>query len=304
MPHSLPSLNALRAFEAVGRLGSMTAAAAELHVTHGAVSRQIKRLEAHLGVALLEGPKQALRLTPMGRELLDGLTPGFEHLEQAVRRVTDDVEGTLDVTCLGTLMLRWLIPRLHRFQAAHPAIEVRLSASDGPLDLERARFDVAIHVDGAWRTGAEVTPLFTERVGPVMAPAFHSGDRPRLEAMTLLHTATRPHAWRDWAKAAGVGLMDLRGPTYEHFYFLLEAAVAGLGACIAPWILVVDDIRAGRLVAPYGFLPSGLEYVVLRPPRSSRKAALFRDWLVEEGERFRQESAPPEAPHATSRSPG
>ncbi|WP_129139344.1 LysR substrate-binding domain-containing protein [Modicisalibacter coralii] len=293
MARRMPPLNALRAFEAVGRLGRMTEAAEELHVTHGAISRQVKRLEAYLGVTLLEGPRQAQRPTAAGRELLEGLTAGFDRLDTAVQGVTDAVEGTLDVYCLGSLMLRWLIPRLHRFQHAHPGLEPRLSASAGPLNLEQSRFDVAIHVDGEWTHGLETTPLFAERVGPVMAPPSDPESRPRLDGRTLLHTRTRPDAWRDWASATGIEVPQARGPHFEHFYFMLEAAVAGLGVAIAPWVLVADDIRAGRLVAPWGFIPSGIDYVVLRAPQAPRKTALFRDWLCAEAARFMHESPPP-----------
>src|SRR5262249_29696517 len=121
MKRALP-LNALRAFEAAARHGRMTAAAAELHVTHGAVSRQVRHLEAVLGVRLFEGPKSRLTLTEAGRNLLPRLTAAFGEIEAAVDAVADRDEGPLDVSCTSTFAMRWLLPRLHRFNARHPAV--------------------------------------------------------------------------------------------------------------------------------------------------------------------------------------
>jgi LysR family glycine cleavage system transcriptional activator len=299
----LPSLNALRAFEAAARHGRMTRAAEELAVTHGAVSRQVRHLEQVLGVALFEGPKNRLALTEAGRALLPYLTEGFDRIESGIRAVADEADGTLDVSCLGTFTMRWLIPRLDRFHAAHPGIEVRLSASDAPVDFARGRYDVAIRVsDHAFPESAIVTELFAEHVGPVLAPALAQRlalREPRdLAAAPLLHTRTRPNAWRDWAMRVGWQQPDLQGRAFEHFYFMLEAATAGLGAALAPWPLVIDDIGAGRLVAPFGFVPSGLSYVAVRRARRSRKAEAFCVWAEREG---RATPAPPDAGAAGGR---
>jgi LysR family glycine cleavage system transcriptional activator len=160
----LPSLNALLAFEAAGR---------ELGVTHGAVSRQVAHLEAVLGVLLFEGPKNRLALTPAGATLLRDLTAGFDRIESGVRRLREDANGALDVSCLGTFAMRWLIPRLHRFQATRPGIEVRLSASDAPIEFSRGAYEVAIRVtDHPVPADAPVVALFDEHVGPVLAPAL------------------------------------------------------------------------------------------------------------------------------------
>jgi DNA-binding transcriptional LysR family regulator len=135
--------------------------------------------------------------------------------------------------------------------------------------------------------GAHVTHLFDELVGPVLAPKL--AERLDLKAIhhlaraSLLHTRTRPKAWASWASRVGWSCGDLPGVEYEHFYFLLEAAMAGLGVCIAPWPLVIDDMKAGRLVAPFGFVPSGQSYVAIRRPRRNRGAQAFCTWLMEEG---------------------
>jgi LysR family transcriptional regulator, glycine cleavage system transcriptional activator len=284
-------LNALRAFEAAGRHGRMSQAADELHVTHSAVSRQVQQLEDFLGVALFEGPKNALRLTEAGRTLLSGLSGAFDQIDLSVRMVADSEDGPLDVSCLGTFSMRWLIPRLYRFEELHPRIEVRLTASDRPVDFGRDGFDVAIRVgEGSWSGEAEVIRLFAEQIGPVLAPALWKRFGQRLAKVPVLHTKTRPRAWSDWLLRSGRALDVAAGREYEHFYFMLEAATAGLGVCIAPWPLVSDDIRAGRLVAPYGFLDSGQNYLALRRTRRHRKSSLFCDWLRAEAQRFENES--------------
>jgi LysR family glycine cleavage system transcriptional activator len=287
MTRRLPSLNALRAFEAAGRHGRMTLAADELHVTHSAISRQVQHLEQVLGVALFEGPKNALRLTEAGNRLMSGLTPAFDQLDMAVRSVADTDEGTLDVSCPGTFTMRWLIPRLYRFRAEYPGIEVRLSASSQPLNVARDSFDVAIRAGSApWPDALEVTHLFDEQIGPVVSPGLAQSVANDVNAVPLLHSRSRRHAWADWSMRAGVSITDRSANEYEHFYFMLEAASAGLGVCIAPWQLVADDVRAGVLVAPRGFIGSGQSYVALRRPRQHRKSTMFCAWLAQEASGF------------------
>lgn len=289
----LPSLNALRAFEAAGRHGRMTLAAEELHVTHSAISRQVQHLEDLLGVALFAGPKNRMQLTEAGATLLAGLSLAFDQMDLAVRSVADTAEGPLDVSCPGTFTMRWLIPRLYRFSDAYPDIEVRLSASSQPVDFQRDAFDVAIRAaPGPWPVDAEVIELFPERIGPVISPKLHDRHGGNLEKFTLLHTRSRRHAWQVWARQAGVSVTDEEGVEYEHFYFMIEAALSGLGISIAPWPMVSDDLASGRLVAPYGFVDSGQSYVVVRRNRQHRKSQLFCDWLVEEARQFESLALP------------
>lgn len=294
MARRIPSLNALRAFEAAGRHGRMTLAATELNVTHSAISRQVQHLEALLGVALFEGPRNRLELTGAGTQLLAGLGTAFDLIDQSVRAVADSEDGPLDVSCPGTFTMRWLIPRLYRFRELHPAIDVRLSASSQPVDFERDGFDVAIRAGaGPWPEQAEMVALFAEATGPVLAPALAAAAGTDFSGLTLLHSRTRRHAWRQWSERSGVAIDARGGNEYEHFYFMLEAASAGLGVCVAPWPYVSDDIRFGRLIAPYGFLESGHEYVALRRARRNRKSVLFCEWLHEEAEAYARSNAPP-----------
>ena len=281
-------LNALRAFEAFGRLGRMTLAAAELSVSHGAISRHVAQLEDRLGVKLIQGPKSGLRLTDAGKRLLTSLTEGFDQIDSGVRAVSVRGDAALDVSCLSTLMMRWLIPRLFAFRQLTKGFEPRLSASDGSIDFAKGSYQVAIRVDHeALPTSAVATEIFPEFVGLVAAGPFLKQYQCRrvADAGTLprLHTKTRSDAWRTWAKNMDISLARTRENEYEHFYFMLEAATAGLGACIAPWPLVADDIGANRLVAPFGFILSGHRYLAIRSDRPHRRAEQFCAWLGEQG---------------------
>ncbi|NDV01991.1 LysR substrate-binding domain-containing protein [Pseudoroseicyclus tamaricis] len=277
-------LNALRAFEAVMRHGQMGLAAAELGVTHSAVSRQVRGLEEVLGVRLFDGPRNRLVPSEAARALHPSLQEGFDLIEAGVARTLRQERQALDVSCTSTLAMRWLIPRLVGFQAAHPAIEIRLTAADGPVDFARQPFDLAIRVGrGPW-PGAEVTELFPDCSGPVARPELLAGvETPEsLLALPRLHTKTRPTAWEEWCRAKGWPDPGTGGGReFEHFYFMLEGAVAGLGVAIAPEVLVRDDLAAGRLAAPFGFAGTGRRYVVLRRPGSGRAAAIFTAWLAE-----------------------
>jgi DNA-binding transcriptional LysR family regulator len=278
MSHRLPPLSALRAFEAAARLGRMTAAADELAVTPGAISRQVRQLEQHLGVALFDGTKARPTLTPAAHVLQPVLTTAFAHIADAVREVSDTRRGPLDVACFSTFTVKWLIPRLFDFQARHPGIEVRLRTTDAGTDAKRQHGDLIITAEEA--TGAldasREQRLFAEHLGPVLSPEL--AQRVALQQPTdlaglalaplRLHTRTRRNAWAMWGAAAGATVPlptpSQAGPEFEHYYFTLEAAVRGLGIAVAPWHLVMDDVLAGRLVAPLGFVASGYDYVVRR----------------------------------------
>ncbi|WP_298209589.1 LysR substrate-binding domain-containing protein [Acidovorax sp.] len=277
MSHRLPPLSALRAFEAAARLGRMTAAADELSVTPGAISRQVRQLEQHLGVPLFDGSKARPTLTPAAHVLQPVLTTAFAHIADAVREISDHSQGPLDVACFSTFTVKWLIPRLFDFQTRHPGIEVRLRTTDAGPDAPPLQGDLAITAEEATEAqGAhqEQRRLFPEHLGPVLSPelaqqmALHQPADladPALQPLRL-HTRTRRNAWAMWGAAAGATVPPppQAAPEFEHYYFTLEAAVRGLGIAIAPWHLVMDDIQAGRLVAPLGFVASGYDYVLHR----------------------------------------
>lgn len=295
----LPPLKTLPAFEIAADRLSLSAAAAELHLTHGAISRQIKALEDHLGVPLFRRFNRRIELTPAGAALLPAVRQAMQLLEASASDVTARTrQGPLVVSCLATFMMRWLIPRLYAFSAAHPGIEVRLAASHAPVDFAAGGIDLAIRLGKPpWPRGVTARPFIADRMGPVLAPALlqrHRIRRPAdLAQLDLLHAETRPGAWSQWltiVRANGAdadvdGVVDAsRGPRFEHTYFLLEAAASGLGAAIGSYPLVEQDLKSGRLLAPFGFVPSGSSYHLLSPrmvPSRARIAA-FTTWLMAE----------------------
>ncbi|MET1076989.1 MAG: LysR substrate-binding domain-containing protein [Pseudomonas sp.] len=284
MKRRLPSLNALRAFEAAARLGRMNAAADELSVTPGAISRQVRQLEDHLGLALFEGSKNQPRLSRQGHALLPALSAAFDQMEAALQALADDSQDTLDVACLGTFSMRWLIPRLYHFNALHPRIEVRLSTTERARTGQGQRHDLVIDVgQGPLQAGA--CELFAEWLGPVLSPALAAAldlrQPPDLAKAPLLRTRTRRNAWAMWCESLGLAPLDGKGAEFEHYYFSIEAALGGLGICLAPWHLVADEVLTGRLLAPFGFQASGYRYRATA--RAQHPAtALFSHWLQQQ----------------------
>lgn len=285
----LPSLNALRAFEAFARRGRMSTAADELCVTHGAVSRHVRQLEASLGTALVEGPKSALRLTSEGARLAASLSAAFDQIAGAVAVARAEAPQTLEVSCVGTLAMRWLIPRLPGFVARHPNVRVGLSESHAQVDFRRDRVDVAIRMAEELSSDeAETTPFLDHYNGPVVAPSLLEDgglSLERLAALPRLHTRSFRRGWSEWQTRSGLRLPPAPvDREFDHHFFMLEAAAAGLGAAIGPWPMIEADIAAGRLAAPLGFVRVSARYVALRPKGLAASAAeAFRDWLVEEG---------------------
>lgn len=287
---SLPSLNALRAFEAFGRHGRMTLAADELCVTHGAVSRQIRELERDLGIALTEGPRNRLRLTEPGLKLAQTLTRTLDDIDDAIPRKTP-ADRPLTVSCLGTLAMKWLIPRLQGFHDAHPEITVRIEESNGPFDFRSDGIDLAIRMRNLGDTAsddAQVTFFMPHHHGPVLSPdlAERVSSVADLEALPRLHTATYEPAWRDWLEMTGTALRPAAvNREFDHYFYMLEAAAAGLGVAVGPWAFVQGDLASGRLKAPFGFAHGRAGFVALLPKTGAAPgAALFRDWLIAQGE--------------------
>jgi LysR family glycine cleavage system transcriptional activator len=291
MRRRLPPLKTLPAFEIAAERASFSAAAGELNLTHGAVSRQIKALESQLGVPLFRRRNRRIELTEAGTAFLPGIRQALHLIEAATAQVaTSPREGALVVSCVGTFMMRWLIPRLYEFNALHPKIDVRLSASALPVDFAREGIDVAIRLgQPPWPRNVLATPFLPDRVGPVCAPALLKGRSSMrltdLRRCPLLCADTRPDAWADWTQSRRIALDHRKARPFEHMYFMLEAAASGLGVAIASHPQVEEDLRAGRLVAPFGFTPSGRSYCVLhaRALGDNPKIAAFRAWIVKRG---------------------
>jgi DNA-binding transcriptional LysR family regulator len=293
MSRDLPPLNALRAFEAAARLGSVSEAARELHVTHGAISRQLKQLEEALGLALFAKEGRGVKLTDAGVRLRDAASEAFERLRSTcieLQRQTSDAPFVLG--CPGSLLARWFIPRLDRLNRDLPELRLQLSASEGELDPRKPGLDATLwYAEPPWPADMQVFELAAERIGPVLSP-YHPRCAELRDAApaalleeTLLHTASRPQAWPNWARQQGLDPARLRlGQSFEHLYFLLEAALAGLGVAIAPQQLVADDLKSGRLLAPWGFVETDARLALWVPARradrrADRCAERLADWL-------------------------
>ncbi|HET7932197.1 MAG TPA: LysR family transcriptional regulator [Rhodanobacteraceae bacterium] len=289
MARELPPLNALRAFEAAARLESATRAAAELHVTHGAVSRQIRALEDTLGLAVFSREGRGLTLTPAGRRLRDATSAAFDQLRACCDQLRRDLDAApLVLGCPGSVLARWMIPRLERMRRELPALTLNLSVAEAFPKPALPGLDAALMIAepaslSAWR----VHTLASELIAPVFSPhhpraaALRKANSATLASEALLHTASRPQAWPAWARAQRVALGKLRfGQSFEHLYYMLEAAVAGLGVAIAPQRLVADDLAAGRLIAPWKFRATEASWVLCTPKSSSDpRIASLVDWL-------------------------
>ncbi|PJC99653.1 LysR family transcriptional regulator [Janthinobacterium sp. BJB1] len=280
------ALGSLRFFEAAARLGSFVQAADELHVTHGAVSRQIRLLEASLGTALFERRNRGVFLTAPGAQLRDAVQQAFERLDAALDAVRQPARpAPLVVSCEPTIAMKWLIPRLGDFYQRHPGVPLHLYAAGGPVAFQRDAVDVALRRnDFAWDGGLHVEKVCDEWIAPVCAPALLRQGRLELSAQRLLHTASRPAAWAHWRAAGTDDGSSSDSQTYEHFYLSLQAACAGLGVAIGSIFMVREEIDSGRLVAPLGFRRDGSGYVLLSPlpfDGDARRTTLLH-WLREQ----------------------
>ena len=281
-------LTALRAFEAFARHGRMSLAADELCVTHGAVSRQVRSLEQLVGVRLTQGPRNNLQLTDAGQRLAASLGVTFDEIERAFLELRTAGDKEIHVSCVGTLAMKWLIPRLPAFHARFPELQVRVTEAYGPVDFAREPFDAAIRLgESASIEGGVAIPFLDNFHGPVLSPALYAAGVSLAEfgALPRLHTRSHPQAWGEWSGHAGVILPEeAERREYEHIFYTLEAAAAGLGVGISPWIYVAADITAGRLVAPLGFVPTPIRFHLVLPEASAKRKGLaaFRDWLLEE----------------------
>ena len=286
----LPPLNALRAFEAAARHESFVAAAGELHVTQGAISRHVRLLEAHLGAALFHRQAQGVRLTPAGRALLPELTGAFERIALAAHRV-ERGGRELRVAAAPTLAGRWLLRRLARFHAAHAECRVTLGWMSGYEDFVSGGFDLAIaplDIDDRRPRGREATLLRQEALAPVCAPA-RAGSLATptdLAGETLLHPSTTREDWPKWLAAAGLPAhLAQGGQAYYTLEMAISAAIGGLGVAMVDLLLVRDELAQGILVAPFDLVVregTGYLLVAERGRLAEPHMVAFRDWLAAE----------------------
>jgi len=288
MPH-LPSLQTLRAFEAAGRLQSYTRAAEELGLTHGAVSHRIRELEELLGKTLFERTGNSMTPTPAGQELLAQVRQGLSLLEQAfqTKRPGKSLAKPIVISAVPILAQTWLFGRLREFQELHPKIDIALQVSERVVDLSKDGVDLGIRLGaGGWQ-GVHQAKLFDDELSPVCTPDYRDGldlKSPQdLQRARLLRNPWSP--WSRWFKAAGLDWPEPdSGSTIDDSLVLLRAVSHGDCVILARRWLVIDELRAGRLVHPFPItIDDDFSYWVVWPMVKKERpdVALLRDWLLE-----------------------
>jgi len=291
MPRRLPPLNALKSFEAAARHESFTRAAEELHVTQGAVSQQVKALEAELGFKLFNRERQRLTLTEAGRDYLVVIRDALDRIAFGTERLMQrQSTGALTVSTSPDFAAKWLVHRLQRFAEAHPGIDLRVSATLQHVDFAREDVDLAVrHGDGNW-PGLDVTRLCGEQLFAVCSPKALRGRQALAKPADvlrhpLLHLDDRK-AWARWLALAGVPAPEvLPGPVLNRASMVIDAAVDGQGIALARTTLAAWDLLNGRLARPFDLSwRLSKTYWIVCPKATAKlaKIALFRDWLMAE----------------------
>lgn len=299
----IPSIGELTSFVAAAQHGSFTRAAAELNLTQGAVSRQIRLLESQLGVTLFERVRQRVVLTDAGKLYLSHVEKALGDLAIATRQVVAFSDNTIfNLAVLPTFATRWLIPRLVDFQQKHPKVTIHLTTRQRPVDFALEPFDAAISYGSPNWPGTIAHHLMDVEVVPVCSPALLARKKIRTPAdiagFPLVHQMSRPTRWAEWMAEAGVHLdAPLRGHTYEQFSMIAQAAVAGIGVALLPRFLIEEELATGRLEIVSGqFLRDKASYFLIVPETraSSRAVQLFSDWLIAQARTI--DAAPSPAP--------
>jgi LysR family glycine cleavage system transcriptional activator len=294
MAERLPPLNALRSFEVAARHLSFTKAAAELNVTHSAVSHQIKALEEWLGIPLFRRINRGLVLTDSGQAYLKPVRESFQRLGEATHRLkAKGRSGPLTVSVMPSFAGKWLMPRLRRFRERHPDIDVRISATSQLTDFDREDVDIAVRYGrGVWANDLRVDLLMRETMFPVCSPKLLEGPIPLASASDLRHHTLltdydwRLDFWQLWLDAAGItDLVPQHALSFNYSNLMLQAAMDGLGVALSQNALAGDDLAAGRLVKPFDItLPTDYAYYVVTPALTAErpKIVAFRNWLLDE----------------------
>jgi LysR family glycine cleavage system transcriptional activator len=290
MVRRLPPLNPLRAFEATARSGSLTKAAGELHVTHGAISHQIRALEASLKVRLFERAGQRLKLTPHGAELLPAVATAFESIAAATARMSRPTSsGSLSITCVAALLSHWVIPRLASFTAQFPDINLTLIASNDASHIHSRDVDFCIlYGDGSW-TDCWVKFWAPLELFPIVSPTLINNKPMRtirdLSDHVILH-GDDGREWHTWLSAADA--LDLPRPRQHHFNdarLAIEAAVHGHGVALGDTLSASNLLGRGQLVTPYNLSVPAVDsfYVACRNDLKNMPIVrVFIDWLFDQ----------------------
>lgn len=292
MIHSLPPLQNLRAFEATARRLSMTLAAEELHLTHGAVSRQIKALEEHLGTPLFRRMTRKIELTEAGTSFFSVVTRLLSELAREAETIRSRSETQRLVISSGvSFASKWLTPRLHRLMARHPEFDVHLEVTDVWLDFTRSQIDVALRYGTGVYPGATAERIMNETVSPVCAPDYRerAGGLAKpadLSKCQLIHEVGMTATWERWFAMMGLPYEKARGLGYSHGSMSIEAAIRGEGVALGRSVLVAEDLRQGRLVAPFPQakldVELGYDLVYRTGTQDHLEVQAIRAWLADE----------------------
>jgi LysR family glycine cleavage system transcriptional activator len=289
----LPSIACLQAFECVARRGSVTRAALELNLTQSAVSRQNRQLEDLLDVALFKRIRQRVLLTDAGKLYLNEVTQIMSGLRDATSRMMacGGNTGLLNLAVLPTFATRWLMPRLPDFLQKHPGVTINFATRLVPFDFSKQPFDAAIHYGQPNWPDTAAHHLLDEQTAPVCSPRLLAALRLRkpadLARAVLLHQTTRAEAWEEWLQVAGAAdIHPLRGPRFEQFAMIAQAAVCDLGVALLPTLLIEEELASGKLVVLFDRpIRSANSYHLVVPETKSPSlvTAAFTQWIVEKG---------------------
>lgn len=296
----LPSIPCLQAFECVARHGSITRAAVELNLTQSAVSRQIQQLESLLDISLFERVRQRVVITDAGKLYLNDVSKIIAGLKDATSRVMACGGNTnlLNLAVLPTFATRWLMPRLSDFLHKHPGVTINLATRLVPFSFENEPFDAAIHYGSANWPGTMAHLLMAEETVPVCSPKYKAEHRIRKSsdwsAAVLLHQTSRGDAWTEWFQLAGIKTAHaLRGPRFEQFTMITQAAICHLGVALLPKLLIEEELASGKLVMLVNRPMRSENSYYLVVPESKTSALLtaaFAQWIREQAH---QDSAGP-----------
>ena len=284
----LPSLHALHVFETVARRLSFTRAAVELHLTQAAVSRQVRQLEEALNKPLFVRLHRRVELTPTGERLAADLAQSFTQIARSVAHARGESRERLRLSVEPAFAARWLLPRLPRFVAGEPQIDVEVESTEDLRELG-SEADLAIrYVEGSRQRPQRGAVLLAElTMFPVLAPSLL---RPGQELRTpqdliqylLLHEDAG-RSWQIWFRAAGLdGIAIPRRMRFNDVALVLQAATNGHGVALGDGLLAADDLKAGRLLRPFAVSAPCGTYWLLGVSSRSRAQRAFRDWLQEQ----------------------
>ena len=290
MRRRIPSLSALRAFEAAARLRSFKQAADELAVTATAVSHRIRSLEQELGCRLFVRKTRAVDLTPEGRSLYSAVREGFDTIASGVERLRQRARPLVKLSTTPAFAAKWLVPRLAGFQSRHPNIDVHVHASNRPVDLNAGTIDIAIRYGQGRYEGMKSTLLLQDRFAPVASPTLNVASAADLSSRTLIHFDWEQPlpvdlTWAAWARAAQLPELNTEaGIRYSDESHAIQAAVAGQGVALLSLVLIEQELKQRVLEARLEPVLEGLAYYIVRPERATHDSAsaIVEAWLIEQ----------------------